>query len=100
MDARKEDRYMGNVQGAFDIAFVGNFEMRENGEKAWGIPAFYSPYSAMTYEKMADPSPEFAFSDAVFTGGPAIHPDRHAFIQKLQNRFPIRIFQTQSGNDV
>lgn len=100
MDARKEDRYMGNVQGAFDIAFVGNFEMRENGEKAWGIPAFYSPYASLCYDKMAKPSPEFAFNDAVFTGGAKIHPDRWDFIQKLQKRIPIKIYQTQSDNDV
>jgi hypothetical protein len=100
MDARSNDRYMGDVRGAFDIAFVGNFEMLENGRKSWKIPAFYSPYSSLCYDKMASPSPEFNFNDAVFTGGPKTHPDRWAFIQKLQKRIPIKIYQTQSDNDV
>jgi hypothetical protein len=100
MDARKDDRYMGNVQGAFDIAFVGNYEMLERGKEAWGIPAFYSPYSSLCYDEIANPSPEFNFNDAVFTGGEKTHPDRWDFIQKLQKRIPIKIYQTQSSNDV
>lgn len=100
MDARKDDRYMGDLQGAFHMAFVGNYEMLENGKRAWKIPAFYSPYSSLCYDNIANPSNEFNFNDAVFTGGPKTHPDRWAFIQKLQKRIPIKIFQTQSGNDV
>jgi len=99
MDARQNDRYMGDVSDAFHMAFVGNYEMLENGRRAWRIPSFYSPYSALCYDKMASYAPDLAFK-AVFTGGPRTHPDRWDFIQKLQKRFPIKIFQTQSSEDI
>lgn len=100
MDARSQDRYMGDVSGAFHMAFVGNHEMRENGQRAWRIPAFYSPYSALCYDKMSSVAPDLAFKQAVFTGNPNSHPDRTDFINKLKKRIPIKIFQTQSGNDL
>ena len=100
MDARQDDRYMGDVSDAFHMAFVGNFEMLERGKKAWKIPAFYSPYSSLCYDKMAKPVKDLSIPDAVFTGSPTIHPDRHSFIKRLQKKIPIRIFKTQSGEDV
>jgi hypothetical protein len=49
---------------------------------------------------MAKPVPELTFPEAVFTGNPNSHPDRTLFIQKLQKKMPIRIFMTQSNNDL
>lgn len=100
MDARKDDRYMGDISDAFHMAFVGNFEMLERGKKAWKIPAYYSPYSSLCYEGIATPSPDFMDNRAVFTGSPSIHPDRKSFIDRLSKKIPIKIYQTQSNNDV
>ncbi len=100
MDARKEDRYMGDVSDAFYMAFCGNFEMMENGKKAWNIPAYYSPYATMNYDKMAKPAPDLMFNQAVFTGGYGIHPDRKSFLDRLSKKIPIKSFATQSGQDL
>jgi hypothetical protein len=100
MDARRDDRYMGDISDSFYMAFVGNFEMLERGKKAWKIPAYYSPYSSLNYDKMAKPVSDLTFPEAIFCGSPTIHPDRHSFIQRLQQKIPVRIFQTQSGNDL
>lgn len=100
MDARRDDRYMGDISDSFHMAFVGNFEMLERGRKAWKIPAYYSPYSSLCYDKMAKPTADLTFPQAIFCGSPTIHPDRHSFIQRLQQKIPVKIFQTQSGNDL
>lgn len=100
-DARVVDRYMGNLEGAMDMAFVGNTQCIEECEKAWGIPVHFCPYSSLTYDKMKEPVNEFKFpGHAVFTGSPTAHPDRWDFIQKLQRRMKIQIFQTQSHGDL
>jgi len=100
MDARKDDRYMDDLSDSFYMAFVGNYEMLERGRKAWNIPAYYTPYSSLCYDKMSAPSNDLSFTEPVFTGSPNSHPDRSDFIQKLQKKIPIRIFQTQSKNDL
>jgi len=99
-DARTYDRYMGNLQGIFHMGFVGTHEMVNNCEDAWDIPVFYSPYSSLCYERMANPAPDLQFKEAVFTGSPNSHPDRASFIQRLSKKIPIKIFQTQSGQDL
>jgi hypothetical protein len=100
MDAYRDDRYMGDVSDAFHIAFVGNHEILERGRKAWNIPTHYSPYSALCYDEMAKPSKDLAFKEPIFTGSPYLHPDRSDFIRRLLKKIPLRIFQTQTGNDL
>jgi hypothetical protein len=100
MDARQDDRYMGNVSDAFHMAFVGNFEMLERGKKAWGIPAYYSPYASLNYDRMANIAPDLMFKQAIFTGGYATHPDRKNFLDRLSKRIPIKMFATQSAQDL
>lgn len=100
MDAYRDDRYMGNVSDAFHLAFVGNYEILKRGRKAWGIPTHYTPYSALCYDKMAKPTKDLAFKEPVFTGSPHLHPDRSDFIRRILKRTPLRIFQTQTGNDL
>ena len=100
MDARKEDRYMGDISDAFHIAFVGNFEMLENCKNAWKIPVYYTPYSSLVYDSMGKQVKELMFQEAVFTGLPGIHTDRQQFLKKLSQKIPIKIFETQSGNDL
>jgi len=104
-DARTHDRYMGNLQGCFDVAFVGTSPMVENCRKSFGIPVFYSPYSSLTYEKMADFAPDLAFNKLVFTGSRNAHKtgfdvNRADFLNRLNNKVPMKFFQTQSGNDL
>ena len=104
-DARWHDRYMGSVEGAYQIAFVGTHPMAESCQKAWNIPVHYMPYSSLCYPKMAKVETAFAFSEAVFTGSPGAHSsgwqdNRAKFIADLQKVMPIRIFKTQSANDL
>jgi hypothetical protein len=104
-DARTEDRYMGDISGAFDLALVGSFPMVMNCEKAFKVPVFFCPYSSLTYDKMANFAPDLAFKNPVFTGSPGAHrtgwaDNRAVFIEKLQQIMPIKIFKTQSGNDL
>lgn len=100
MDARQDDRYMGNISDAFHMAFVGNFEMLERGKKAWGIPAYYSPYASLNYDKMANIAPDLMFKQAIFTGGYATHPDRKSFLDRLSKKIPVKMFATQSAQDL
>jgi hypothetical protein len=99
-DARNEDRYMGDLRHAFSAAFVGSISMLQNCPPAWKIPVYYAPYSSLVYKHMAKPAPDLMFKEAVFTGSPASHNDRKSFIQRLGQRIPIRVFQTQSGEDL
>ena len=104
-DARTHDRYMGDLRGAFDAAFVGSFPMEINCNKAFKIPVFYSPYSTLTYKDMANPVKELAFQVPVFTGSPGAHrtgwaDNRAEFIERLSQIMPIKIFKTQSGEDL
>lgn len=99
-DARSVDRYMGDVTGAYDMAFVGTHDMVRNCQPAWGVPVHYAPYSCMTHEKLATPAKDLMFSEAVFTGSPGAHPDRKSFIERLSKRIPIKVFHTQSKEDL
>lgn len=100
-DARVVDRYMGDIEGAVYMAFVGNTQCIEACKKAWNIPVFFSPYSSLTYDKMATPVNELKFpGKVIFTGSPTAHPDRWEFIKKLQRRLKMEIFQTQSHGDL
>jgi|GEM_PF-4983282 len=99
-DARIEDRYMGDISNSIFCAFVGNLECLHRCNIAWKVPVFYAAYSSLTYEKMANPVKDLCFDEPVFTGSPTAHKDRFEFIQKLQNYTPIKIFQTQSKEDL
>lgn len=99
-DARREDRYMGDISYAYHMGFVGTFDMQNNCQKAWGIPVHYSPYSTLVYNKIPKPAKDLAFTEAVFTGSVGSHQDRADFIQRLGQKIPIKVFQTQSSNDL
>jgi len=104
-DARTKDRYMGDISGAFDIALVGSYPLLMNCEKVFNVPVFFCPYSSLTYDKMADFAPDLAFKNPVFTGSPGAHrtgwaDNRAGFIEALQKVMPIKIFKTQSGQDL
>jgi len=99
-DAMTKDRFMGDVSHAYYMGMVGNFDMQKNCQKAWGIPVHYVPYSSLCYDQMASPVKELSFQEPVFTGSPGAHPDRADFIKRLSQKLSIKIFQTQSGNDL
>lgn len=99
-DARKVDRYMGDLNGSFHTAFVGTNDMLINCRKSWNIPVHYLAYSSLCYDKMSKPSNDLSFNDPVFTGSPTSHSDRYEFIKKLKKKIKIKIFQTQSSNDI
>ena len=99
-DARKSDRFMGDLRGSFHAAFVGSIDMLQNCPPAWNIPVFYAPYSSLCYDEMAKPVNDLSFKEAVFTGSPGSHPDRKQFLEKLSKKIPIKIFHTQSGTDL
>jgi hypothetical protein len=104
-DAREEDRYMGSVEGAYQVALVGSYPLARNCQKAWNIPVHYIPYSSLCYDSMAQPDPALSFANPVFTGSPNAHrtgwaDNRAKFIEELQNVMPIEIFKTQSANDL
>lgn len=99
-DAREVDRYMGDVSGAYYMGFVGTHRMVENCSMVWKIPVYYSPYSSLTYDRMAQPAEDLMFREAVFTGSYGAHRDRLDFLNKLKKRIPIRIFETQSKEDL
>lgn len=104
-DARKKDRYMGDLRGSFDAALVGTYSMVTNCTDAFKIPVFYVPYSSLTYDKLAIPDPKLMFNIPVFTGSPGAHrtgwaDNRADFIERLQKIMPIKIFKTQSDEDL
>ena len=99
-DARNEDRYMGDVTQAYHMGMVGSFGMQKNCQKAWGIPVHYMPYSSLVYNTIPKIAKDLAFTEAVFTGSVGSHKDRADFIQRLSKKIPIKVFQTQSGNDL
>jgi hypothetical protein len=104
-DARTKDRYMGDLRGCFDIALVGSYPMVNNCTPAFKIPVFYMPYSSLTYDKMGNVDPQLAFNIPIFTGSPGAHrtgwiDNRAAFIESLQKIMPLKIFKTQSGEDL
>jgi len=104
-DARTHDRYMGSVEGAYQVAFVGTHALAANCQKAWDIPCHYTPYSSLCYNTMALPVPELSFTEPVFTGSPNAHrtgwaDNRAQFIEDLMKVMPIRIFKTQSASDL
>ena len=104
-DARTHDRFMGDLRGSFDMALLGTIPLNNNCATSFKIPCFYMPYSSLTYDKMADPVPELAFNVPVFTGSPNAHrtgwaDNRAEFIERLQKIMPLKIFKTQSGEDL
>jgi len=104
-DARTHDRYMGDLRGVFDLALVGSYPMVKNCQSAFKIPVFFCPYSSITYDKMSAPASDLAFNIPVFTGSPGAHrqgwaDNRAEFIESLQKIMPIKIFKTQSGQDL
>jgi len=104
-DAREVDRYMGSVDGAYQVAFVGTHALARNCQKAWNIPVYYMPYSSLCYDSMSLMEPEFSFREPVFTGSPNAHrtgwaDNRADFIEKIQKHMPIIIFKTQSAQDL
>lgn len=104
-DARWHDRYMGSVEGAYQVAFVGSYPLAENCQKAWNIPVYFMPYSSLCYDEMAKPNPALAYANPVFTGSPNAHAqgwadNRAKFIADLQGVMGIEIFKTQSANDL
>lgn len=104
-DARINDRYMGDLRGSIDLALVGSYPMVTNCTEAFKIPVGFCPYSTITYDKMADFAPDLAFKELVFTGSPGAHrtgwaDNRAGFIEALQKIMPLKIFKTQSGNDL
>lgn len=104
-DARFEDRYMGDISDVFHSGFVGTYPMVENCSKAWKIPVFYSPYSSLCYSEIANPVPELSFADPIFTGSPNAHrtgwaDNRAQFIEDLMKSMRIKIFRTQSSEDL
>jgi len=104
-DARTQDRYMGSVEGAYQVAFVGTYPLATNCQAAWKIPVHYMPYSSLCYDSMAKPDPALAFQSPVFTGSPGAHrtgwaDNRAKFIMDLQRIMTISIFKTQSAGDL
>lgn len=104
-DARTHDRYMGDLRGSFDLALVGSYPMVTNCSKKFKIPVFFTPYSSLTYSEMAKPVNDLSFNIPVFTGSPGAHrtgwaDNRADFIENLQKIMPIKIFKTQSAQDL
>jgi len=98
-DARHEPRYSGDISHAIDAAFIGSAYTKKF-QNYWKVPTYYSPYTSLTYDKMASPAKDLSFGQPVFTGSVRAHRDRSQFIQQLQQVMPIKTFQTQSGNDL
>ena len=101
-DARRVDRYMGNLSESFHCALVGTYPLVENGRKAWKIPTYYTPYSAITQYNIAQPTNELSFNKLpIFTGGETSHKDRWEFIKLLRNYgLQIKTFKTQGSDDM
>ncbi len=99
-DARTEDRYMGDLSDVIHMGFVGTLDMLYNCMSAWNIPVYYAPYSCLCYDEPSGPAKDLMFKEPVFTGGYGSHKDRKNFIDLLMKRIPIRMFATQSVNDL
>jgi hypothetical protein len=99
-DARREDRYMGDVSDVIYMAFVGTLDLVHNGNNAWNIPTYYAPYSSLCYDKMAKPVPDLMFPVPLFTGSYGSHNDRKKFIDKLLKRMKVAIVGTQTQGDL
>jgi hypothetical protein len=104
-DARREDRFMGDISDAFYASLVGTHDMVKNCEKAHKIRTYYVPYSSLCYDKMHDMVPTLLYRQPVFTGSPNAHrtgwqDNRAQFIEDLQKKMTIHIFKTQSAEDL
>ena len=99
-DARHEPRYNGDISSSFDLALVSQLQNLQKFSNYWKIPTYFCPYSSLTYDSMVQPVPELSFDIPVFTGNPNAHADRSKFIKSLQKIMPIKIFITQSKNDL
>lgn len=104
-DCRTHDRYMGDLRGSIDYAFVGTESMLKNCQRAFKIPVFYTLYSSLCYDEIAEYDPSLAFKELVFTGSRNAHQqgfdvNRADFLNRLSKKVPMKFFQTQSGNDL
>ena len=98
-DARHEPRYSGNLSYAYDLALLGQTHNLKKFQTMWKVPVYFWPYPCLYQEKIADPRPDLAFSEAVFTGSPNTHGDRAQFIANLRRYTPLKIFITKSTED-
>lgn len=98
-DARHEPRYNKSIHGAIDVAFLSQTQNLNKFQKYWNVPTYYWQYSSLSYKEMAAPVKDLMFNDPVFTGTLS-HPDRTAYINALQKIMKIKIFQTQSKEDL
>lgn len=99
-DARSEPRYAGDISHAFDLALVGQYENIPKFQKYWNVPVYYWPYSGLTYSEIGRYDSNLDFKRPVFPGSPNSHPDRSAFIKKLQQKMNIKIVSTGSKEDI
>jgi len=98
-DARHEPRYNKDLKGVIDFAFVSQTENLEKFSNYWKIPTFFCPYSCITQNSIAPINKNLQYRWPVFTGTPNAHPDRKMFLEKLQKKIKLHIFQTQSNED-
>jgi hypothetical protein len=99
-DAKHEPRYRENISTAFDLALVGQTQNLAKFSNYWKIPAYYTPYTSMTYKKMGVPAREYSYTLPLFTGNPDSHRDRNVFIQRLKHYGDIKVIRTKSKNDL
>ncbi len=99
-DARREDRYMGDISDVIYMAFVGTLDMCHSGHNAWNIPVFYTPYSTLCYDSMGKVKQNLMFPVPLFTGSYGSHKDRKNFIDKLAKRMKVALIATQSKSDL
>jgi len=99
-DGRHIPRYMDDISYSFDLALVGQTEHINEFSDIWKIPCYYWPYSSLTYNKIATPSPKLLFKNPIFLGSELSHKDRREYIQHLKRVLPIRIVGTKSSNDL
>ncbi len=100
MDARHEPRYGKDLSNVFHMAFVAQTHNLAKFENIWKIPVIFSPYCAMSQDRMANIAADLTYPHLVFTGSPNSHPARRDFLNGVQQIMPLTIFQTQSANDL
>jgi len=98
-DARKEDRYMGDISSYIHMAFVTNYDLVRNCEPKWKIPVHYAPYSSLTYDIMGTYKKSLDVDMPIFTGSDAAHGDRKKYIEGIKKHMKIMIYRTQSKQD-
>jgi hypothetical protein len=94
------ERYKGDLSKVFDLALLGKLRHLEKLQRHWKIPVYYCLYSTLYYKSMGKYVDSLAFKDLVFTGNPKIHSDRSKFLKELSSIMDLKIFKTQSKNDM